>query len=189
MRIYFTGSLHNHDIDKRTYQEMVEVLTRLGHKVKAPVVSLTKERLDTQTPEERSAYYSKLKKTIAGVDVVVGEISYPSTINIGHEITLAMDMGKPVVALYQKGREPGVLLGIASERFIILEYELGEMADVVSYGMEEAEASIDVRFNFFISPKIANYLDSISKKKKLPRAVYLRRLIEEDMKNNEEYNS
>jgi hypothetical protein len=45
----------------------------------------------------------------------------------------------------------------------------------------------DVRFNFFISPQIGNYLDWVSKNKRIPRAVYLRRLIEEDMKNNKEY--
>ena len=33
-----------------------------------------------------------------------------------------------------------------------------------------------------LKPKIANYLDWIARKKRTPRAVYLRRLIEEDMK-------
>jgi hypothetical protein len=47
--------------------------------------------------------------------------------------------------------------------------------------------NIDTRFNFFISPKIGNFLDWIAKKKKLPRAVYLRKLIEDDMDKNKEY--
>jgi hypothetical protein len=129
-----------------------------------------------------------MSKTIANCDVVVCEASFPSTISIGHEVSVALDKGKPIIALYQPKKEPGVLEGINSERFMLLEYTQKDLKEVLDYGMEGAVEQIDVRFNFFISPKISKYLDKVSKETKTPRAVYLRNLIEEDMDSNDEYN-
>lgn len=188
MKIYFTGSLHNRDIDKETYSKIVDLLINFGHDVRADHILKTKQvDLDVQTASERSIYYDKLNKWISGADLVVGEVSYPSTINIGHEISLALDKGKPVLALYQKGRAPGVLQGIKSDRFMLVEYTLPELKKTLEYGLEEALNQVDVRFNFFISPQIGKYLDWVSQKKRIPRAVYLRKLIEEEMHSNSEY--
>jgi len=105
MKIYFTGSLHNKDIDKEVYAKIVHLLEADGHEVRADHILKTKQgELDAQSASERSIYYEKLNKWISNADLVVGEVSYPSTINIGHEISLALDKGKPVLALYQKGK-------------------------------------------------------------------------------------
>jgi len=45
----------------------------------------------------------------------------------------------------------------------------------------------DSRFNFFINPKLLAYLDWIARSKRLPRAVFLRKLIEDRMKQDVEY--
>ena len=41
-----------------------------------------------------------------------------------------------------------------------------------------------MRFTFFITREIAAYLDKVTVRKKVPKAVYLRKLVEEDMKKN-----
>lgn len=188
MKIYFTGSLHNQNIDQELYVKIVELLESAGHEVRADHILKSKQvDLDAQTASERSIYYDKLHKWITGADLVVGEVSYPSTINIGHEISLALDKGKPVLALYQKDRAPGVLQGIKSDRFMLIEYTLSDLRKTLNYGLEEALNQVDVRFNFFISPQIGAYLDWVSQMKRIPRAVYLRKLIEEEMNNNTEY--
>lgn len=189
MKIYFTGSLHNKDIDKVVYAKIVDLLEKSGHNVRADHILKAKQGdLDVQSASELSIYYEKLHKWISVADLIVGEVSYPSTINIGHEISLALDKGKPVLALYQKGRAPGVLQGIKSERFMLVEYTINDLQKTLEYGLEEAINQADVRFNFFISPQIGRYLDWISQQKRIPRAVYLRKLIEEEMKSNSEYN-
>ncbi|MFZ2199534.1 MAG: nucleoside 2-deoxyribosyltransferase [Microgenomates group bacterium] len=188
MKIYFTASLHNKDIDRELYRKIVTVLEDQGHSVHADHILKTQlVDLDSHTASERSTFYEKLNKWMSSADLVVCEVSYPSTINIGHEVSLALDKGKPVLALYQKGRAPGVLQGIKSDRFMLIEYTLNDLKDTVVYGLEEAMAQVDVRFNFFISPQIGKYLDWVSQKKRIPRAVYLRKLIEEEMKGNTEY--
>lgn len=188
MKIYFTGSLHNRDIDKILYTRIVDYVKKLGHEVKYDhILSSEIVNLDKQTASDRITYYDKLNKWISSSDLVLCEVSYPSTINIGHEVSLALGKGKPVIALYQRGRAPGVLQGLTSERFVLVEYTDDDLERVVNYALEDAGSQVDVRFNFFISPQIGTYLDWVSKKKRLPRAVYLRKLIEEDMKSNKDY--
>lgn len=186
MKIYFTGSLHNKDIDKKIYKKIIRYLEKIGNNVKADhILFPTIEDLDRQTMTERMSYYKKLDQWISQSDLVVCEVSYPSTLNIGHEVSLALDKGKPVLALYKKNREPGVLVGISSERLILMEYSDNDLEKVTKEGLSEASDQMDVRFNFFISPRIGTYLDWISKNKKTPRAVYLRKLIEEDMSKSD----
>jgi len=188
MKIYFTGSLHNKNIDPELYLKIVNLLKNEGHVVQYDhIIDKAINTLETQTVVQRQEYYRKLSKWLTNCDAVVCEISYPSTINIGHELTLALDKDKPVLALYQEGREPGIIQGIDSEKLILADYTEDTISQVLKYGLEEISGQIDVRFNFFISPKIGNYLDWVSKKKRIPRAVYLRRLIEEDMKKNKDF--
>ena len=188
MRIYFTGSLHNRNIDREIYEQIISQVELMGHSVKSDhIMDTLAIDLEKQSASQRQAYYQQMKKWISSAEAVVCELSYPSTINIGHEVSLALDMGKPIVGLYQKGREPGVLQGLASEKFILLEYSENELKNVIEYGLEEATSQIDVRFNFFVSPEIQQYLDWIAKYKRTPRAVYLRELLERDMKENKDW--
>ncbi len=189
MKIYFTGSLHNKDIDKQVYSKIVEQLKSLGHKVIADhILNPSIKDIELQKPSELHVYYKKMNNALVSSEAMVCEVSYPSTINIGHEVSLALDKGIPIVALYQKNRAPGISQGIVSDKLILLEYAVDDVRSVLEYSLEEADAQMDVRFNFFVSPEISTYLDTISKKKRVPRAVYLRRLIEVDMRANKEYN-
>jgi hypothetical protein len=188
MKVYFTGSLHNKDIDKSLYKKIVGILEKSGHEVNSSVLKTSKEELDALRPKERRVFYRSMKKAMQKSEVVIIEGSYPSTINIGHELSLALDLGKPIVCLYQPHREPGIIQGIETEKLIMLEYTENDVERTLKYGLEEAGEVTDVRFNFFISPQQQNYLDFIAKNDKVPRAVYLRGLIDKAMAKDEEYN-
>lgn len=137
--------------------------------------------------EEMRKWYSRSLSHIKSSDLVVIELSYPSTANVGHVLTTALDIGKPVVCLYKEDREPFFLMGLVNDKLTIIPYSDRDLEEVLDSAITYAQELQDTRFNFFISPQIGNYLDWVAKKKKLPRAVYLRRLIEEDMKLNKEY--
>ncbi len=147
------------------------------------------EVLDSQLADANKieGWYKELIQQVKSADSVFVEISYPSTVNVGHILTFALDMGKPVVALYKSGREPFFLRGKVDDKLILLEYTDRDIQEIVSNALEYVAAAQDVRFNFFISPSIGRYLDWISQKKRVPRAVYLRKLIEEDMAKNKEF--
>ena len=53
--------------------------------------------------------------------------------------------------------------------------------------MKKAKGLIDMRFNFFVSPKILNYLDWVGQKRMIPKSVFLRNLIEREMKKEKEF--
>lgn len=137
--------------------------------------------------EEREKWYREVIQNVKEADITVVEISYPSTANVGHILTFALDIGKPVVALYKDGRDPFFLRGRVDDKLTLLSYTENDIKSVVASALDYVSSAQDVRFNFFISPAIGLYLDWVSKNKRIPRAVYLRKLIEEEMKDNSEY--
>ena len=185
MKVVFIAS-HTQKSDLGMYYSKInELLVKAGHKVFSG--SLFNDDKGDVTANKREAWYREVLSNVKSADFVVIEISYPSTANVGHILTYALDIGKPVVALYHEDREPLFLQGRIDERLTLLSYKNSDLESVLSSGLDYVASAQDVRFNFFISPNIGTYLDWISKNRRIPRAVYLRRLIEEDMNNNGEY--
>lgn len=187
MKIYFSAAIYQEDKFGTMYKKIVDQLKKLGHEVMQDTTETSLEQAVNKNDDQRVKYYKQVLSWIAKSDVVVLEVSFPSTLHIGHEITLAIDKGKPVVALYKKGYEPSFFLGLEHEKLLWVEYSDDDIERVIKDSLDFAVQQSDVRFNFFISPQIGSYLDWISKNKRIPRAVYLRRLIENDMKENKEY--
>lgn len=188
MKIYFTAAISSMLQYGENYQKIVDVLRQLGHTVIADhILKADLQAVMAQSDEVHQKYYNQMVKNIASADLLVAEVSFPSTVHVGHELTLALDKDKPVLALHLKDKKPVLFWGIVSERFYVAEYDKENISKIIKESLEYLSEKIDTRFNFFISPKIGNYLDWISKKKKLPRAVYLRKMIEQDMDKNKEY--
>ncbi|MFH1244848.1 MAG: hypothetical protein V1487_04750 [bacterium] len=168
------------------YNRTVKFLEEKGLEVSTG--SLFDEKLEKEATANREKWYKKSLQELHKADLMVVEISYPSTANVGHELTYALEIGKPVIAIYQKGREPVFLKGREDEKLLLFEYTTDDLENILDAALEYATDVQDVRFNFFISPQIGRFLDWMSKKKRIPRAVYLRKLIEEDMRASKEYN-
>ncbi len=187
MKVVFIAS-HSQSKDLGdSYKRIDEALKSHGHSVFTG--NLFKPEKDSELAAKtlREGWYKEVIQQVKGAELVVIEISYPSTANVGHILTEALDLGKPVIALYKSGRDPFFLRGRIDEKLTLLEYTDKDIDSVVASALDYAASIQDVRFNFFISPQIGNYLDWISKNKRVPRAVYLRRLIEADMNSNKEY--
>ena len=182
MKIYFSGSVHNKGVDLDLYRKIVEELRREGHKVQAGhILNVPMEIVENKELGFRKDYYKKLIQRIEAADAMVCETSYPSTINIGHEITLALDRGKPILALYLPEREPRTLLGIESEKFTLMEYTEETIREILSYWLEEARNFLESRFTMILTSKIKTYLNEIAKSG-TSRSDYIRNLILKDMK-------
>ncbi len=187
MKVYFVASLEG----KRKYQEnykiIVESIKNLGAKVISEhILGTSKQEVEKQTKEKEKKFYKKVKHWIKQADIVVAEVSHRST-NVGHEISLALSKNKPVVLLHVKGETPSLFKGIDSDKLQLIAYQPETVGKDLKYALDYAQDRKDTRFNFFISPKHQNYLDWISRKKRIPRSVFLRQLIEEHMRHNDEY--
>jgi nucleoside 2-deoxyribosyltransferase len=186
MKIVFVASHSQKNELDQYYERIVKFLEGKGHSVASGGL-FGKSSDSDMSHEEREVWYKKSLGEISRSDLVVVEISYPSTANVGHELTYALEAGKPVIALYREGRDPVFLSGRADEKLMLFSYKDDDLEGILASGIDYASSVQDVRFNFFISPSIGRYLDWISKSKRVPRAVYLRKLIEEDMLSNKEY--
>jgi len=180
VKTYFVASIKGRDSYFENYKAIVDALTGLGHSVAEFTLYPSKEYVYGLDAKEKKEFYEKMSKCISEADIVVVEASYPS-INVGHEITLALEKGKPVIALHINGKEPHLLQGLLSEKLLILEYSLDTIREILEYGIEEAKTRIDMRFTILLPPKIVGYLNRISKEKRIPRSVFIRNLIEDKM--------
>lgn len=192
MNIYFVSAIAAAEKYGPAYKKIVSFLAEFSPNVVSEhILSTSISDIKKQTVEEYRDYYSrKFLKSMKTADIVVAEVSFPSTINVGHEITRAIDFEKPVLALYSKGNSPMFLEGLQSDKFILAEYDLNDLDSlqkIVKSNIKKLLKNRDIRFNFFISPEIVRYLDWVAKVKRVPRSVYLRDLIEDDMKKHKDY--
>ena len=187
MKVFFTTTPRLKESGSEIIDKVYTVLEDMGH-------TLTNDYLKTVDLDEFykldnkrvPVYYEEILDAIRKADVIVFETSLHS-IGVGLLIREALALGKGVIAIHLKGKTPFFLEGMKDDRLVIYEYSLDSLREVLESSFQYVLGRVDVRFNFFISPEIGSYLDWISKKRRIPRAVYLRRLIEREMKENTEY--
>lgn len=187
MKVYLTAAISNvSDEVRQGYFKIIETLEKLGHSVICSAAITKSGVIKEQSSDDAIANQKKLSKWKKQSDVVLVEASVPS-FGVGQEISEALADNKQVIVLYKGVNKPHILISQNQESLYFAEYNDTNLANVLEDYIEYARGNSDTRFNFFISPQIGYYLDWVSRKRKLPRAVYLRRLIEDEMKNNEEY--
>lgn len=188
MKIYFTAAISQKQEFGIYYERINQVLNSAGHSVETGnLFEMTVDTIDVAPETERVKWYKKSLRRVAVADLVVVEISFPSTVNVGHELSVALEKGKPVVALYRNDRNPIFLHGIENDKLILVPYTNDDLETVLMNALAYSSEQQDVRFNFFVSPDIQHYLDWVSRYKRTPRAVYLRELLENDMRENKEW--
>lgn len=189
MKVYYTASARGLKSFQNQYKKIYDSIEKLGHKnLDDLVFNINETDFYGGTHSEQTKLYERTIKLIKKSDVVVLEVSVPS-LSMGYVLHKALELSKPVIVLYQPGNAPFFLQGVENDKLQVIEYLDEDLENTLKDAVEYATGMSDVRFNFFISPAIGNYLDWISKEKKIPRSVYLRGLIEKDMEDNDEYNS
>ncbi|OGL54275.1 hypothetical protein A3K55_02435 [Candidatus Shapirobacteria bacterium RBG_13_44_7] len=187
MKVYFTAALRGRKLFLKNYETIVKYLRELGYEVNTCDVldDGIEDRVARQTEEDRIEAHCRLSRLLRNADVVVVEVSVPST-SLGYEITEALFLEKPVVVLYARGgNHPTLLEGRKDEKLQMMEYDLGGLKKLLEQAMIEAEKMLDVRFNFFVNQKIRDYLERVAKERRVPKSVFIRGLIEREMKKEE----
>lgn len=188
MKITFVASHSQAGELGEFYKRINHVLEARGYQIYSGTLFDTKKASEVaEDQKKREEWYKESIAKIRESDVVVVETSYPSTANVGHELTYALDLGKPVIALYKSGRDPFFLRGRVDDKLTILPYTTYDLEQVLENAFDYALSTQDVRFNFFISPQIGRYLDWVAQKRRIPRAVFLRKLIEQEMQADKDY--
>ncbi len=101
MKIYFAASISGGRTYEPIYQEIVYFLKKEGNRVLTEHIAYPSvfEEEKTLTPEQ---VYLRDLQWLREADAVVAEVSNPS-LGVGYEIARALEMGKPVLCVYEKG--------------------------------------------------------------------------------------
>ena len=181
MKIYFTASIAAKKQLLRNYLMIIDFLKSKKHDVISDHILNTEEsQIQLQTKEQRLKFHDQLERWIRSCDFMIAETTFPS-ISVGYEISLALRVGKPVLIVYSEGYPPSLFAHHKDEKIIAEKYTYETLKPILEDFISYTDHKSDLRFTFFITPAIVNYLDEISRKEKIPKSVYLRKLIEEDM--------
>lgn len=188
MNIFFASTITSELPEVNTSKTIHETLTTLGQKVP------TRFEVDLSTislilnGHKTDFQLDDITARIKKADAFFAKVSRPTTV-LGYLIGIALQQGKPVILFIPTTSKQTFFKALdkANEKFQIVQYvetDLEQLKRDVALAVEYIDSSQDTRFNFFVSSDISTYLNWISKNRRLPRSVYLRELIDNDMKRN-----
>lgn len=185
MKVYFTASVSAKQKLLREYTNIVNHLKSLGHEVEYNhILDASESKIKGSSKEQVLDFHSKMEAWIKACDFIVADTSFPS-VSVGYEISLALRVGKPVLVFYGVGGPPSLLAYYKDEKLISEEYRERTYKETIDTFIRFIESKNDLRFTFFITPEIALFLDDIVQKEKTPKSVYIRKLIERNMRERE----
>jgi hypothetical protein len=183
MLVYFTASVSAKEQFIKNYTFIIETLQKQGHQVIADhILTGNEEKIRLLSRDERLKYHEKVEKWIHTCDFIVAEVSFPST-SIGYEVALGLRVGKPVLILHSIGDAPSLLGQHKDEKLVAERYTLQNVSEILKNFAGYVEGKHDLRFTFFINPRLITFLDNAAKHYRISKAEYIRRLIENDIKN------
>jgi len=189
MKIYFIASSRLVGANPKLYSKMYSYLVTDNKMISDKVLKWVKmgvRDMSVAPLKIKKENYLESLDSVKKADVVVMEVSGHS-MSMGYLISKALEMNKPVIALHKQEHAPNFIKGISDPKLIISEYDEKNVEEVLEKSLKTATGLIDVRFNFFVNSKILNYLDWVSQKRMVPRSVFLRNLIEHEIKKDKEY--
>ncbi len=185
MKIFFTASIHGKKKYEENYRKIADLVKKNGYQIQADhILDNDHESMSKWDKTKDLDFHRWVFTQAKKADIVFAEASYTST-SVGYLVSQAVEAGRPVVIFYSGQEEPHLFRTLEedNDRVLVVRYkDVSDLEGKVKEALEYASESQDVRFNFFISPKHANYLNWIAKNKRIPRSVFLRRLIDEERK-------
>lgn len=183
MKISFAASIRGKEKYGQYYRKIIEYLTKEGHLVHH-TLSISMKDLATFTASQRIKIFHEFYKRINKSDLLIAECSFPS-INVAYEISHGLQQGKSVIILHLKS-DDGMLAELRdpifhSDKISIYEYTEKTLVNILRTSIQLSLPQLDKRFTIILPSSMMAELDNISKKKKIPKAVYIRQLIEKDL--------
>lgn len=182
MTVYFTASVAGKKRYLEHYFAIIKILKAKGHQVISDhILKTTTHEIQFEKRDDRIKFHDQLEKWIRSSDFVIAETSFPS-VSVGYEISLSINLGKPVLILYSDGKPPTLFADFEEEEVVCRKYTDKTLPDIITDFIKLLKNNSDVRFTFYITKEISNFLEKISLKEKVPKSVYLRELIEQEIR-------
>lgn len=189
MQIYFSGN----SLAKKhhsNYKMIIKALESLGHKVVHGNLFDEKPgnvvKSDYKLPE-RGTGLATLKKTIDEADLLVAEITNPSSYTV-YEFNLALEKQKPIIGLIEK--ESGLntlILGDYNEKVLVYKYEKNNIKLELENLIEELNFHENDKFSFIPGPILHRYLEWVTAVKNVSKNTFIKAVLEKEMKKDSKY--
>lgn len=190
MKIYcgvpFLGIHQFSDNYKKLYQYVVE----LGYEhvdeefLKIDQTDWLKKM--TQSKKAHAQHFETKMQSVRKADICIFEASFHS-LGIGFLIQKTLDDGKPCIVLYSKDSIPIFLSGARHEKLIVKQYIDSTLKKVLKSALTTAKERRDKRFNFYLSTKLLEYIELLSKEEGSTKSKVMRDIILRNMRERGSY--
>jgi predicted DNA binding CopG/RHH family protein len=185
MKIFFTASLRGKDDFGSCFDTIYNEIDRLGYiHTDKIILDLNNVEYQQEYGENKESQFKIYKSSLGNMklaDMCVFEISNHD-LDIGYLLNKSLELGKPTIAMYNVSYKPSFLLGMEDEKFILRGYTERNLKKVLREAVDAARERRDKRFNFFISPKLLEYLEKTSTRKGITKSKFIRNLITDHMR-------
>lgn len=187
MKIGFLTSHRGQKQYEKDYRAIIAYFEKKGNEV-IHSMDTTLEQLLAVNYAQREAILMKFYQKLEDCDVIFAECSVQST-QLGFGISYVRAKGKPVVMLYRKENAPDFYLQgeiySSIENVLAYEYDSSELSRVLDEALAYVSEHLDKRFTIIFPSQLLLKVEEVSRKKKLPKSVYIRQLIEKDLATQE----
>ena len=187
MKVYFTASTAEFSKYKDVYFRIRQYLIDNGYILTRDWLPHTNDRHTKKQKELRDIkeIYKACIDAIYKADVVIVEDTV-SNFSTGHQITMALQLDKPVLVLWQgkKYREFNQVFihGIESTKLEIVEYDFDNLEDVLHEFLKKYENANETnRFNLVLSGHERRYLDYVHFKTGKSRTQVIKEALKDKM--------
>lgn len=185
MKVFLSGSPRGKKEYGAYYKKIHAFLTDSGYEsVDEDLLDTSYDDFKQQMSFGREAYVNWYQKKIESInqsDICIFETSIHS-LGIGFLIQRALEYSKPVIVLYYEDNIPYFLSGVEDEKLIVRQYTNKNYKEIIKKALEVAREKRDKRFNFFLSPKLLQYIDDASREQGVTKSKLLRDMIVRHMR-------
>ncbi|HRN69861.1 MAG TPA: hypothetical protein PLS49_01640 [Candidatus Woesebacteria bacterium] len=186
MKVFLVSTPIGETEHGQLFKKLYEEIKKLGYIHTSNLITQTSDEFLTKMKEGKQAHKEFYKSMIDGInnaDICVFEASTPS-FGVGYLIQSSLNSSKPTIVLFYKEVRSNLLPGIDDEKLVYHTYDETNYKKIIKKSLDEAREKRDKRFNFFLSPKLLNYLEKVSNTQGVTKSKILRDLIVEHMRKN-----
>lgn len=187
MKVYFSVSPKAKSEFGKVYKTIFDEISRLGYQhVSSEALhededSFYKEMEKGGKNIHQTLFKEKLKH-IQSADINIFDLS-AGGIGLGFNVEKSLELNKPTVVIYHGDNVPFFLSGIDDDKFVLVGYTEKNVKKVIRESLEVARERRDKRFNFFISPRLLEYLEKASTDEGVTKSKFIRNLIVKKMRD------
>jgi hypothetical protein len=189
MKIYFTSSITGLSKYRKHCELISKILKDAGHKVDDVFLHISKEEDRKETQTDSKHVYDYVIDHIRAADIFIAEMSYRSA-PVSYQLTYALDHNKPSLYLVEKGKGSmphAIFQGNPSKYLAIKEYTLDSVEHILRDYLKYSKGLLMRRFNFLLPAELDEYLGIKAAMERTSKGEYLRGLIEQKIKEDEQF--